>query len=212
MRQVVLLTFLLGMCLVAHPGVARVVFDDRVHGPASSNSAAPTILPVGLGSNEVRGSSRAVPLTPVFFSFTLDPGWTLDRLTLLDYAFLGVHDMGGSFLAIQKGPEVTGLDYERVHELLGAGLIGRTESTAVGSNLLIELGISSFGEIGFAGPLPEGTYSIWYQENSGDTLYAFDLVVTPLPAALPLFAAGLAIAAALRAARDRHGRQRTGPQ
>jgi hypothetical protein len=165
----------------------------------SNNRLAPTVVPVDLGSNVVKGTSgyAGTVLDRDFFSITVAPGTQLTAL------LLGPTTVPGgafSFIGMQAGSQLT-VDPDNISsgaQLLGWHLYG---SADVGTNILDDIG-GGPDKIGFAGALPAGPYTFWIQELAppfpGEPFppypYEFNLQILAVPepaSALMLLAGGL---------------------
>ena len=204
--------------LFAGSSSAAVLHLESIDGDFSDDSKAPTPLRAKLGSNIVGGTSNAPNATSWdadFFTLTVSEPWLLSRLDLEAYQqsaptpdeVPGQLADRGAFLAVERGSVFA--DPKDGDEMIGAGLIGVQTGRRVGDDLLVALGVEQdYWEKGFVPPLPAGEYTFWYQQTRGSTEYTFDFVVTPLPAALPLFAGASGILAWM-GWRRRHSRQAT---
>lgn len=187
---------------------AGTSYLESVSGDLSNSGLTPTLIAVGLGSNQVIGTTGN-PGTGIdrdYFSIVVPAGAQLSSLTVLS----GTVPLGLAFLGVQSGAQVT------VSPTSGsaAGLLGWSHyaSADVATDILPRIGTGS-GASGFVGALGAGTYAFWIQDfNAGASTYAFDLTLTAVPVPEPasawlwLFgAAGLALpqSAAARAARRR---------
>lgn len=187
----------LGLCTLG--AQAATAWDESSAGDLSNDGLAPTALSLGLGENLLLGRTGRTDgvVDRDYFSFTLAAGTQLDTLTVLPgSSFLGPG--AASFIAVQAGPQLT------VNPTGGsaAGLLGwvHYSENDVGTDILGLMGIGP-GAIGFAGPLPAGTYSFWIQDTgSGVADYRFDFAVSavPEPAAWALWLAGLGLLAGAR--------------
>jgi len=181
---------------------ANVAWDEAAQGDFAGSGLVPTAIALGQGSNLVLGSTgrTAGVVDRDYFSFTLAAGTQLDSITVLPgSSFLGTG--AASFIAVQAGPQVT------VNPTGGSpeGLLGwvHYSENDVGTDILGLMGIGP-GAIGFAGPLPAGTYSFWVQDTgTGVANFRFDFAVSavPEPAGWALALAGLAGVAGWRARR-----------
>jgi len=181
---------------------ANVAWDETAQGDFAGSGLVPTAIALGQGSNLVLGSTgrTAGVVDRDYFSFTLAAGTQLDSITVLPgSSFLGTG--AASFIAVQAGPQVT------VNPTGGSpeGLLGwvHYSENDVGTDILGLMGIGP-GAIGFAGPLPAGTYSFWVQDTgTGVANFRFDFAVSavPEPAGWALALAGLAGVAGWRARR-----------
>ena len=177
---------------------AGTIWDESLAGDLSSVGASPTPLALTLGSNIVRGvtgRSNGV-VDRDYFSFTVQPGWQLDTLTLMAPFTAGV-----GFIGVQAGPQVT----VNPTGNSPAGLLGWVHFSQNDTNtdILGLMGIG-FGASGYATPLPSGVYSFWVQDTAtGSTAYNFDFGVSavPEPTTTAFLLAGLAALGVLTGAR-----------
>jgi hypothetical protein len=177
------------MALTAAPATFAVtIHDEALDGDLSGSGAAPTALAFAPGVNSVSGSTVAGDLD--YFSFGIPAGYLLGQIVLAE--FVTTDDR--SFIAIQSGSAFT----EPPSGTDPANLLGWTHfGTALdvpgpGTNILDEMG-AAVPAIGFPGPLPAGSYTVWLQETGGIPVgYRLDFVVIPEPASGALL--GLALA------------------
>ncbi|MDO9074942.1 MAG: hypothetical protein Q7U73_16930 [Rubrivivax sp.] len=175
-------------------------WDEAIDGDLSNSGLAPTSLVFANGANFVAGTIGR-PMTGAevdrdYFTFTVPVGSLFTAINVLaPTAALG----GGSFIALQSGPQVT-VPFDTPS---AAGLLGWTLYSAddIGGNLLPLMAVASFGSSGFEVPLGAGSYAVWIQETAtGTASYNFDFTLTavPEPATALLWAGGLLALAALR--------------
>jgi hypothetical protein len=168
-----------------------VAYDESVSGDFSNSGLTPTVVNVGLGSNQVYGTTgRSAAVDRDYFSITVPNGEWLSGITLLP----GTQTLGASsFVGIEAGSQVT----LPTNATSAAGLLGWVHYTdgQIGTNLLPVMGSSARGATDFSGPLPSGTYSIWVQETAlGTSPYGFDFVITtPEPKVWPIFLVALGL-------------------
>ena len=176
----------------AHSAAAVTIWDESVNGDLSGDQAAPTALPIGLGTNSIAGTADA---DQDFFTITVPDGANFTQLLLT--SFESTDDL--AFLAIQSGPMIT--DLTTPDNLLGWL---HTSAAFVGTDILDDLALSdSAGAIGFTVPLGPGTYTLVMQQtNPGLVAYGFDLIIEPVampePPMAALFALGLCVLAVAR--------------
>jgi hypothetical protein len=206
MHRLVLCSLAFAVLGFSSARAATTAWNESVMGDLSNLGASPTAVSMGPGSNLVLGTTgrSAGIVDRDYLSFTLPAGWQLDTLTVLPGTSF-VHASDAGFVAVQAGPQVT------VNPTGGSaeGLLGWVHYSAndLGTDILGLMGIGH-GAIGFATPLPAGTYSFWIQNTAtGSSAYRLDFGVSavPEPSALALWAAGLAglAGAARRKARQR---------
>lgn len=184
---------------------AATAWDEALSGDLANLGATPTAMSFGLGSNLIRGSTGRDGGGVVdrdYFTFTLAPGWQLDTLTVLPgTTFLG--GAAASFIGMQVGPVMTvDPNSGSATGLLGWWLYNDND---IGNDILQLMG-SSPGAVGYTGPLPAGTYTVWVQETgTGVAAYGFDFAVSqvPEPASALLLLAGVAAVGGLGALRRR---------
>jgi hypothetical protein len=152
--------------------MASVIWDEASSGDLSNDGLAPTSLVVGNGSNIILGTTgnAGQGIDRDYFSFTVPTGTALTSLMLLGNTSVSG---GSSFIAIQAGSQLTvSPTGAGVENLLG---FAHYSNDQIGADLL------PFVTIGFTGPVPSGTYSVWVQDTGGPATYGFDFVVTPVP-------------------------------
>jgi hypothetical protein len=189
-----------GVGLLALGAAASWAWDEAVDGDLSNAGLAPTVLVFGNGSNVVAGTvgrpAVGAEVDRDYFSFTVPVGSVFSAIQVLSpTAALG----GGSFIALQAGPQVT----VPFNTASAAGLLGWTLFSAddIGSSLLPLMAIPEAGSSGFELPLGAGSYAVWIQETAtGTAVYTLDFTLTavPEPATALLWGGGLLALAALR--------------
>jgi len=173
---------------------AATAWDEAASGDLANLGTSPTLVSLGLGSNTLTGTTGrdgAGVVDRDYFTFTLADGWQLDSLTLLPgTTFLGPSGLG--FVAVQAGSQMT------VDPTGGdpTNLLGwwHYSENDIDTDILPLIGLGG-GAIGFAGPLPAGSYTFWVQETAtGTVAYNFDFNVTavPEPSIALMLMAGLA--------------------
>lgn len=188
---------------------ASVIYDESVSGDLSNSGATPTVLTVGLGSNEVFGTTGKTNNTidRDYFTFTVPAGEVLSAITVLPGTqTLGT--LGESFIGMEAGPQVTiGTSPTDASGLLGWLHYGTGD---IGVDILPLMGSAGDGASGFTAPLPSGTYSFWVQEASAGTVhYGFDFTIaTPEPGSQALLLAGLTLLLAKLVFRNRCTRRK----
>jgi hypothetical protein len=182
---------------------AAIVYVESVNGDMSGNGLAPTSISVGLGSNEIQGSTGRTVETGTdrdYFAITVPTGFQI--IALIEKA--GTTTVGGvSFLAIEAGSQVT----VPTNAQTAAGLLGWIHYFAVSqdTDILADVGLGGFESTGFIPPLPAGDYAFWIQDTGlGSSSYGFDIVIaapepgTAAVALVGLLAVGLARARSWR--------------
>jgi len=157
---------------------AATVWDETSNGDLSNNGLSPTLVVVSPGSNLVLGltgdSGQGVDRD--YFKIIVPAGSTLTSIELLANTAVSV---GVSFIGMQAGPQLTVTPSGGgAEQLLASGHYGNDQ---IGTDLLPAI------ELGPAGPLPNGTYSVWVQDTGGPASYGFDFVLSAVaaPAAAP---------------------------
>lgn len=173
---------------------ASVIYDESVSGDLSNSGTAPTVLTVGLGSNQVFGTTGKTNNTidRDYFTFTVPAGEVLSAITVLPGTqTLGT--LGESFIGMEAGPQVTiGTSPTNASGLLGWLHYGIAD---IGVDILPLMGSAGDGATGFTAPLPSGMYSFWVQEASAGTVhYGFDFTIaTPEPGSQSTLLVGLGL-------------------
>jgi len=173
---------------------AATAWDEAASGDLANLGTSPTLVSLGLGSNTLTGTTGrdgAGVVDRDYFTFTLADGWQLDSLMLLPgTTILGPSSLG--FVAVQAGSQMT------VDPTGGdpTNLLGwwHYSENDIDTDILPLIGLGG-GAIGFAGPLPAGSYTFWVQETAtGTVAYNFDFNVTavPEPSIALMLMAGLA--------------------
>ncbi len=173
------------------------IYRESVSGDFSNSGLSPTQVTVGLGSNQIFGTTgnAGSGIDRDYFTITIPANEALTGITVL----AGTTSGGAtSFIGLQAGPQVT----LPTNASTAAGLLGwwHYGPSDVGSDILSKIAIPVNGAIGFTTPLGPGQYSFWVQDfNAGAFNYGFDLAVaaaaaTPEPATWGLLVAGLCVA------------------
>lgn len=161
---------------LATAAMAGVIHDESIDGDLSDNNAAPSVLTVTPGSNEVIGSLQFSPdVDPDYFRFDVPVGFELTAVILDNYDT--TEDQ--SFMAVQAGNKIS--DPNTGIGLLGTVLFGGAPGTTQGEDLLDDLGAANLGGDGFSGPLGAGTYTFWVQETAAEVNYALDFQISAIP-------------------------------
>jgi len=129
---------------------AAVLHEESVDGDLSNDQTKPTALVLASGSNDLIGTT-GITLDGTdrdFATLVVPTGHRLDAMVLL----AGTLPAGGvSFVALQQGSMLTtGATAPNPAVLLGWMHYATAD---IGNNLLPEIG-STFGSVGFSGPLP----------------------------------------------------------
>lgn len=174
--------------VVAAPAwAAPLHYEEGTLGDLSGNTASPTALAFDVGENLVSGQMGRPPVGSFdidTFTFTVQPGHTLSRIELLEFAPSG--DFGtGSFAAIAAG---TSIDHFDATMHLGDALLSST-----GDILPLLAAGTIYGAPGFEASLGSGTYTFWFEEASTQVGYALSFHIVPEPGTGVLAAVGLAL-------------------
>jgi hypothetical protein len=176
---------------------AAVVHREVDDGELSGNGLFPSVITLGIGSNEIFGrmGGGGGGVDRDYFVVTIPESFQLTAVTLLEETRL----LGVGFIALQAGGQVT------VNPNAGSasGLLGWHHYGAddIGTNMLPVMA-QGFGAAGFTPPLGAGQYTFWLQETgSGSVTWGLDLQMQPVP--LPGAWIGLASALCVLQARRR---------
>ena len=171
---------------------AAVVYIEAGSGDLSGSGLAPTSISVGVGSNEIYGSTGRTTESGTdrdYFTISVPTGHEI--VALVEKA--GTTTVGGvSFLAVQSGAQVTvPMAPDDATGLLGwIHYFGATAD----ADILASLGSNGFGATDFIPPLPAQDYAFWIQDTGlGSSSYGFDIVIAPVPE--PATAAALLVGA-----------------
>lgn len=149
-------------------------YIEEIDGDLSDDRSAPTLLPVGLGSNRVTATQQGNPRDIDFFTFTVPQGTVLSGILLQDYD-AGPDNL--AFLGLQEGDEFTvnpNFPLFGIGDLLGGLVFGVEEE---GTDISEAIG-SLPGTIGFSGDLPSGDYTFWLNQTGEASTYTLDLQIT----------------------------------
>ncbi len=173
------LALVLSNAVLAGSACADVLWNEGSQGDLSNDRLNPTSFAMSAGTHSLFATTGSGDLD--YISITLAPGTQLTQLNLVSYQGTDTR----AFMGVQSGPAFT----ESPSTVNVANLLGWTHfgpgAGNVGANLLPGLGAGS-GAIGFAPPLPSGTYSFWLQQLGSAVSYQLDFVVVPSPGVLAL--------------------------
>jgi hypothetical protein len=154
----------------AQPAWAGVSYSEAVSGDLSNSGLTPTSVSVGLGQNQVFGSTgRAAGVVDRdYFTLTVPAGLQLTSIVVLP----GTTTAGSvSFIGMESGNQVT----LPTSAATAAGLLGWKHYTPGNGNILPDMAIPANGSSGFTPPLSAGSYAFWVQElGTGSFDYGFD--------------------------------------
>jgi hypothetical protein len=187
----------------AHAGV---VYNEAVLGDLSNSGLGPTVLTLGLGSNQVFGTTGNVGgIDRDYFTFFVPGNLQLTAIMVLPGTTVaGV----GAFIGMQAGPQVT----LPTNATTAAGLLGwkHYSTTDINTDILPAMAVSGNGSSGFLAPLGTGNYSFWVQEFGAGTFpYGFDFTLAAAPVPEPasyltvIFALGALVLVLARRPRSR---------
>ena len=194
---------MLQLCLNSLAGIALVltmlsnahaipVYSESVNGDLSGSGLTPTVITLGLGSNEIVGTTGNTAGVSDRDYFTVTVPFNLKLVQLIEEAGTQAGQSGAfarGFFAVQSGTQVT----LPTNTMTAAGLLGWTHyvPTATDIDILPAMGIAANGSSGFVPPLGPGTYSFWLQDTTAGTFnYGFNLVLVPEPSAGALMIMG----------------------
>ncbi len=176
---------------------AATVHNEAVNNDLSNNPAAPTILALAAGSNDVFGTT-GITITGTdrdFARLVVPVGFELTGMVVL----AGTQTAGGvSFVALQAGDALT-INPAAPNP---APLLGWLHySTAdIGNNILPEIG-ATVGSVGFSGSLSAGSYALWIQDTGFETAtygFRFEVAAVPEPGTYAMLGAGLGMLGLVR--------------
>ena len=183
---------MLHLCLKSLAGIALslaifsnaqavTVYSESVSGDLSNNGLTPTAITLGLGSNEILGTTgqTAGVSDRDYFTVTVPANFRLTQL--IEEAGTQAGGPGSlGFFAVQSGTQVT----LPTNTATAAGLLGWIHygPTAADINILPAMGIPAQGSSGFVPPLGPGSYAFWLQDTSVGTFnYGLNLVLASIP-------------------------------
>jgi hypothetical protein len=156
---------------------AATVYNEATTGDLSDSGLSPTAITIGLGSNQIFGTTgRGTVLDRDYFRINVPMNLELTGITVLP----GTQSGGVSFIGLEAGSQVT----LPTNAADATGLLGwwHYSPSDINTNILPEMAVPSMGSSGFSPPLPAGAYSFWIQDfNAGAFVYGFDLTVAQAP-------------------------------
>ena len=199
-------SILASLLLLLPVSVGAATFDEATNGDLSGNRLAPSFLQLDYtpggntpGSNVIAGTvgrSGSV-VDRDYLHVNIPVGYVLGRLLVGNQTTVG--GAGASFIGLAAGSTMPVAEtVQNAQGLLGFRLYTTADR---GNDILDDMAIPAQGSSGFTVPLGPGDYTFWLQELApGTYTYRFNLVlepaaVVPVPAALPLFLAGLGLLA-----------------
>ncbi|MGH7436142.1 MAG: hypothetical protein ACRENE_10760, partial [Polyangiaceae bacterium] len=153
-------------------------YSEATDGSFSSDSAAPTLVTVGVGSNLITGvvgGGSADGQFDDYFEITVPARAALTSILLItDESSSGPADL--TFFAVARGTSISSSDST------AAGMLGWVlfDASMVDMNLLPAMGQAGNGASGFTPPLGPGTYTFRVQDDDGSNLvnYQFRFVLS----------------------------------
>ena len=140
-------------------------YDESVDGDLLNLADGPTLFDVEPGSNSVSGIVGDADFED-FLAFTIEPGETLDSVTMDDFVFA-------------NGNVSTGF---RLYTDQGGGYFqastGLYDGTQLGQNYLT---IWDLADVGGSAPLPPGNYGIVLAEFTAGQEYTYSIGVSAIP-------------------------------
>jgi len=175
-------------CMVAASSGQAFNYDESLHGDLAGTLAAsggdnPTVLTATPGINSI---ALGVPAggDRDYFTFDVPSGHLLSSIVHKSYESAD----NLSFIGFQSGTKLTEPlpPATNAGNLLGYLHFGPTTvlSASNDGEIIDDLGASGSATpaaIGFAPPLPSGSYTFWVQQTGVEASYAFDFVLTPVP-------------------------------
>ena len=187
---------MLQLCLNSLAGIALVltilssahaipVYSESVDGDLAGSGLAPTAVTLGMGSNQIVGTTGNTAGVSDRDYFVVTVPSNLKLVQLIEEAGTEAGQSGAfarGFLAVQSGTQVT----LPTNTMTAAGLLGWTHyvPTDTGRDILPAMAIAANGSSGFVPPLGPGTYAFWLQDTTPGTYnYGFNFVLVPEPSA-----------------------------
>ena len=159
---------------------AGTVYDESVSGDLSNNGMAPTAIAVGLGSNQIFGTTgRAADVDRDYLTFSVPVGMRLSAIIVLPGTQVGGNL---SFIGLESGNKIT----LPTNAFDATGLLGWWHYSVadINTDILEDMAVPSFGSSGFTPPLGARDYALWIQDfNAGPLSYGFDLQIVATPEA-----------------------------
>lgn len=169
------------------PCFGSVVYNESVFGDLSNSGLSPTFISVASGSNQILGNTGN--LDRDYFKITVPVNFKLTSIKVQPGTAAGGEF---SFIGLQAGNQVT----VAKNPTSAAGLLGwwHYSDGDIGTDILSQMSVPSFGSTGFTAPLGSGNYAFWIQDfDLGLSPYRFDINISqvPLPSAYLGFLFGM---------------------
>lgn len=152
-----------------------LITETEAEGDFSDDRSAPNDLgTLATGTTRLQATQQGEPRDLDYVSVTVPDGAQLTGFGLDDYQ---AGDGNLAFLGLQAGAEFTvDPDAPETELLLGGVLYG---ASRIGDDLLGDIGTLP-DAIGFEGPLPAGTYTLWLNQTGPASTATLSLTVEPL--------------------------------
>src|SRR6187551_2213783 len=144
---------------------ADTIYLESSNGELSNDGLIPTVVPVGIGSNFIFGTTGGSTGANFRDYFTISVPETMRFVSLIEMSGTEAGNLG--FLGMQSGSQVT----LPTNTVTAAGLLGWVHyaPTAADINILPTMAIPANGSSGFTSPLASGNYAFWLQDSSPGT-------------------------------------------
>lgn len=166
--------------LMTSLSVLAADYDEFADGDLSGDPANPTAITVDAGPNVISGLVTDNPLDRDFFTLVVPDGLEVTEIRLTFFDLVSSSSDGGMLVALEQGPQITDLDSPA--NLRGFAIVGVSDGTQQGDDLLDDLG---------GGALGEGEWTLWVQNTGSVTDYELTVqanapvVAPPPPPTLP---------------------------
>ncbi|MBC7772255.1 MAG: hypothetical protein H7210_07165 [Pyrinomonadaceae bacterium] len=180
---------LMAGAMLASSAQAAVIYTESAQGDLSNDRLNPTSFNLAAGENQLlgvfTGEDGMGGYDIDYYSITIPAGMFLQQI--VHQEFISTDSAG--FMAIEQGPVFSTAPADATPgNLMGWVIFGHV---TVGSDIFPTLASNG---IGFARPLPGGTYTFWAQQTGALTDYTLTFVVVPSPMGATMLSCGALMA------------------